>query len=151
MTTNELIEPIAPEKPEKTDEDLNELRMAIAAAITAVTKNKNIIVTDSDIRTWSEPEGIIAFKIKKTHALYTQYEKDVREYNVAKRDYDNQVAALKHGVTVEQYLEAKKRFDEFQSKKCEKSPNHGIEHFIDKVISLSIAHIEDNTPELTTS
>lgn len=151
MTTTELIEPVVPVAPEKNDEDLNELRMAIAAAITAVTKNKNIIVTESDIRTWNEPEGTVSFKVKRTHALYTEYAKQQRQYNQDKRDYDNKVAALKYGVTVDQYIDAKKRFDDYQSKKCEKSPNHEIEHFIDKVISLSIAHIEDNTPELTTS
>lgn len=149
----ELIEPIKPIRPEENDENLSELRTALAAAITAVTKNKNIIVTSSDIRTWGEPEGTITFKMKKTHALYTKYDNECREYNIAKRKYDNQVGALKYGVSVEQYLEAKKKFDDYQSKKCEKAPDHELEYFIDKIINIQINEVSEDsiTPELTTS
>lgn len=145
MTQVELIEPIRPVEPEKNDEDLHELRAAIAAAVTAVSKNKNIIVTSSDVRTWSEPEGQITFKIKKTHALYTEYDKKQREYQQAKRDYDNQVGALKFGVPVEKYIEAKKRYDSYQSKKCEQMPEHELDYFVEKVLT------SDAVPELAES
>lgn len=152
MTSNELIEPIKPVAPEKNDEDLHELRTALAAAVTALSKNKSIIIIESDIRTWGEPEGLITFRVKKTHALYTEYHEKERQYQREKRDYDNHVAAIEHGVTVEQYLEAKKRFDEYQSKKCDKAPAHEIEHFIEKVISLQINKVDDQSvPELTTA
>lgn len=139
----ELVEPVKPVEPEKNDENLHELRIALAAAVTALNKCKGVIVTESDIRTWGEPHGAITFKVKSSHALYTQYEKDSREYNRALREYNNQLGARAHGISVEQYIEAKKRFDDYQSKKCDKLPDHEIEYFVEKVLKL------DNTPELT--
>lgn len=137
-----LVEPIKPVEPEKDDEALSELRTALAAAVTALGKNKNIIITNSDIRTWSEPEGQISFKIKSHHAKYVEYDKECRKYNDAKRLYDNTLKAKEFGIPLDQYLEAKKKFEEYQAKKCDKLPDRDIEYFIAKVTNPELDSIK---------
>lgn len=142
MNPIELTEPIRPTEPEKDDEEIHELRIALAAAITALNKNKNVIIAVSDVRTWSEPEGYITFKLKKTHASWKDYAAKSSAYSVEKRLYDNTTKAEELGIPVDLYIEAKRKFDEYQSKKCEKSPDHEIDYFISKLIN-STALIED--------
>lgn len=140
QTTKQLVAPIEPVKPSDTEEAKNALNMAMAAAITAATKVKGVIVTNSNVSDWREPEASLSFKYKPTIEEWKEYNKAAIKYNEDKRLYDDTIAASEANVSLPVYQEAKRKLSEYNQKKCATAPEHDIQYFLNK---LTITEIKD--------
>lgn len=142
-----MKEPIAPVAPEKNDDAKSALNVAIAAAVVAASKVPGIIIESSSVSDWREPDGSITIKYKPIIDEWKAYNKANREYGEAKAAYDNAKGAYDQGVSIEVYVAAKAKFEEYQRKKCATAPDHEITYFIDKLIALTSTDMPEPVQE----
>lgn len=125
--------PIRPVEPGKRPADEDLINYAMAIAIVEIKKAlKDKICVKTSVSTWSDPSGSIEIRVPGTQEEWTVYRAAMSQY------YDdcNQYEAHKRGVSVQTYLEAKKKAEEYARKKCDKMADRDIDDFLQDMIEL---------------
>lgn len=119
--------PVRPVEPGKRPADVDLINHAVSIAVVEIKKClKDKVCISTNISTWSSPEGTVEIKVPGSHEEWTAYRAAMTQFYNDTNAYE---AEIRH-VSVETYLAAKKKAEEYARKKCDKAPDKDIDDFL---------------------
>ena len=108
-------EPISPEKPEESVESKFELVKAMGVAIAAIAKEKTVFITTAEVQRNSNDYWELEIRciVPKDKEIGDKYNKELRDYWQAHKEWETEVYREKFNISEEQYKQTETEYMQY--------------------------------------